>query len=142
MVVDKEVVERRLRRLEESLQKLRLASQNSLKAYLENDLIRDSAERNLQVAIQICIDIGGHFVASLGFRTPETYADIFVILREEGVLSDSLSGVMQRMVGLRNILVHDYLEINPELVYEHLDSLNGFAKFAREIIEAVDRYSS
>ena len=142
MVVDKEVVERRLRRLEESFQKLRFASENSLEEFLENDMIRDSVERNLQVAIQICIDIGAHFVASLGFRTPETYADIFVILREERILSDSQSEVMQRMAGLRNILVHDYLEIDPVLVYEHLNSLNDFAEFAREIIEAVDRYSS
>ncbi len=137
-MVDADMIERRLLRLEHTLRKLGSAAQNTREAYLQDETVQDGVERNLQVAIQVCIDIASHLVASLGLRGPESYADLFSILREENLLSPGLSRTMQRMVGFRNILVHDYMDINAELVYGHLKSLDHFRQYAREILVVLE----
>lgn len=134
-MVDKAVVERRLLRLENSLNKLRELSQCSRAEYEEDEALQDRAERNLQIAIQVCIDIASHLAASLGFRSPESYTDLFTVLGERDLLEDELCSTMKLMVGLRNILVHDYLDIKPRLIYKNLKQLDDFRAFA----EAVER---
>jgi len=141
LVVDVHVVEKRLLRLEHILQKLRAASEIPEDVFLGDEVRRDAVERNLQVAIQICIDITSHLAASLGLRSPESYADLFSVLEEEDLLSEDLSQTMKQMVGFRNILVHDYLDIRPDLVYSNLQSLDDFRRFAEEVLAAIEQYA-
>lgn len=59
-----------------------------------------------------------------------TYAESFVVLREEGIISPDLAETMQKITGFRNILVHDYLEIDQQIVYATLSKLQDFQEFA------------
>jgi len=132
-VFDEMVIHKRLVRLETVLRKFRTLSECSEREYLEKEPLQDQAERNLQIAIQVCIDIASHLVASFGFRSPENYGDIFVVLREEGLIGGEVCTIMRNMAGLRNILVHGYLDIKPHLIYQQLQSLDDFCQFAEAI---------
>ncbi|MEW6172125.1 MAG: DUF86 domain-containing protein [Bacillota bacterium] len=134
-MVDRKTVERRLLKLEQSLRKLEELSRISWDEYRKDEGLRDRVERNLQIAAQVCIDIGSHVIADRGFRPPYGYGDIFTILREEGLLPESLAGTMRQIAGFRNILVHDYLEIDQRIVYESLKSLDDFKRFARHVLD-------
>lgn len=46
-----------------------------------------SAERFLQLAIETTLNIGHHLIAARGFEQPDTYAAVFAVLGEEGVLT-------------------------------------------------------
>ena len=133
-MVDRETIERRLLRLEQFLRKLRELSKVNLDEYLKNEAAQDRAERNLQLAAQICIDIASHVIADQGYRAPYSYGDIFTVLQEEGLLPQELAGTMRQIAGFRNILVHDYLEIDPKIVYESLKKIDDFKKFAEYVI--------
>ena len=80
-MVDKELVEDRLLRLEHILRKLNKISKTEKDEFTNNEGLQDQAERNLQLAAQICIDIGNHIISDEGFRPPAGYGDKLKILK-------------------------------------------------------------
>lgn len=133
MVVDREKVEQRLVKLEQSVRKLREIASQSWNEYSSSEALRDRAERNLQVAAQACIDIANHIIADKGFRTPLGYGESFTVLEQEGIIPLALAEKMKMVAGFRNILVHDYLEIDNKIVYASLSSLDDFVQFAAHV---------
>lgn len=134
-MVNKAVLEKRLTKLEQTLRKLKELSSISWDEYKKNEALQDRAERNLQLAAQACIDIGSHIIADREYRTPSSYSDIFNVLQEEGLLPKELAEKMKRIAGFRNILVHDYLDIDPKIVHACLGQLNDFKEFAEYIVK-------
>jgi len=132
-VVDRQTIERRLLKLEQSLRKLAGLSRVNRDEYIKDEGLQDRVERNLQIAAQICIDIGSHVIADRGYRAPYSYGDIFAVLQEEGLLPQDLANTLKQIAGFRNILVHDYLEVDPGIVYECLKKIGDFKKFAEHV---------
>lgn len=125
-MIDAEVVRRRLGRLQRCLRRL-----ERLTPGLSDDDALDIAERNLQVAIQACIDIASHVLASNGESVPDTYGELFTALSRLGWLPPELASRLRRAVGMRNVLVHDYLDIDPVRLSDsltHLDDLRAFGQ--------------
>ncbi|UMZ74974.1 type VII toxin-antitoxin system HepT family RNase toxin [Natranaerofaba carboxydovora] len=136
-MVDKELVENRLHRLEHILRKLNKISKTEKNEFTNNEGLQDQAERNLQLAAQICIDIGNHIISDEGFRSPAGYGEIFQVLKEEGIIDEDLAETMRKIAGFRNILVHDYLKVDINIVYSTLQRLEDFKTFAKEIGEFI-----
>lgn len=74
-------------------------------------------ELNLQRAIQACIDLANTVIAKEGLGLPNTYRQAFEILQKNAVIDSVLTTKLISMVGFRNISVHDYGEIKPEIVH-------------------------
>ena len=129
-----------LERLEEYLKSLR-EHEKASKDELENsDVLLTYLERKLQLAAQVCIDLGNHLISYFGFETPKDYKEIFQILAKEGVISKDLSSNMKRMAGFRNILVHDYLSVDIGKVAEVLDrGLRDFDGFSTAVVEFFEK---
>jgi len=134
LVVEKQTIERRLFKLEQSLRKLKELSKVSWDEYVKDEGLQDRAERNLQIAAQLCIDIGSHVIADRGYRPPYGYGDIFAVLMEEGLLPEALANTMKQIAGFRNVLVHDYLDIDPKIVYDSLKKIDDFKMFAKHVL--------
>jgi len=64
---------------------------------------------------------------SLGY--PKSYADCVRLLRDADVLPEALAGNLVKAVGLRNILVHDYLEVDDGELLQSLDQLDDLRAF-------------
>ena len=121
-MVDVEVMQRRLLKLDEYLEILQ-----SLRRYTEEEFMASpqrygSVERFLQLAIESVNDIGNHVVADEAFGTVNWKTDIPMRLHEKGFLSDELHKEWVQMIGFRNALVHDYAEVDRRIVYEVLQS--------------------
>jgi uncharacterized protein YutE (UPF0331/DUF86 family) len=107
----------------------------------ENDaILQGSSERFLQLAIESCLNIGNRLISLEQFRkptdTPETYADIFVQLRNIGVIDHSFCDRFVKMAKFRNRLVHMYWEIDKKKVYEIIrDNLEDFKLFEQNVVE-------
>jgi uncharacterized protein YutE (UPF0331/DUF86 family) len=133
-LVDPESVARRLQRLDELLATLEDIRASGEQAYVSEPQTRLATERALQLAVQACIDIAAHLVAELGLRTPDDYRDTFRGLAERKLLDGDLAERLGDAAGMRNILVHEYLEIDGRQVWsalERLDDLRAFADAAR-----------
>lgn len=140
MVLDREVLQRRLRRLEEYVGYLKELKKIERQEYLANHVIQSAVERDLQLAIECVLDIGNHIIAAMGLREPERYQDIILILGEEGILPQEFAASFALAAGFRNILVHDYMEIDRMKVYEMLqEKLDDFGCFAGYVMEYMTR---
>jgi uncharacterized protein YutE (UPF0331/DUF86 family) len=120
MMVRAEVIRKRLKKLDEYLEILNDLKKYSLEEFLSTPEYYGSIERFLQLAIETTVDIGNHIIADLGLGEVNWYSDIAAILEEKNFISIDLREKWIRMVGFRNILVHDYLEVDRKIVYEVL----------------------
>jgi uncharacterized protein YutE (UPF0331/DUF86 family) len=94
-LVDREVFDRRLGKLEELLRDLRRLSASDRTLFLTDRGLQAQAERWLQLAAECALDLAHHLIADRGWKTPATYREAFEILRAEGVLDTRLSEQMQ-----------------------------------------------
>ena len=137
-MVDREVFDRRLSKLEELLRHLRRAATKDWDTFGSDELLQSSVERWLHLASECALDLSNHLIADRGWRSPTTYRETFQILEENGVLSAELARQMEAWAGLRNILVHLYLAVDRKRLYEivthDLDQLENFAAaLSREV---------
>lgn len=89
------------------------------KQFLSEDFVRRAVERYLQLAIEATLDISDQIINEEGLRKPKEYRDNILILGEQGILPKSFAVRFAHAAGFRNILVHDYVRLNKEKVYEH-----------------------
>jgi uncharacterized protein YutE (UPF0331/DUF86 family) len=129
-----------LKRLEKALQILQQTGKVSFDELTGNDLLLSAVERNFQAAIECVLDIGNHMIAEQGFETPDDNEDIIRILGEEGVIPSEFAGGMKGMAGFRNILVHEYTDIDYEVLYHYLvNRLDDFRTFAKHISDYLEK---
>jgi len=85
---------------------------------------------NLQRAIQFTIDIAFHIIASEKLGLAQNFKEAFVILEKNKIIGHELSEKLKKMVGFRNIVVHEYEHINlgilENIVQHHLGDLEEF----------------
>lgn len=122
MMVRPEVIERRLDKLGEYIEILQSLQRYSLDEFLTEPERYGSAERFLQLAIETTIDIGNHVASDMNLGKARWSSDLPTILEEKGYLSIPLREKWIKMIGFRNLLVHDYLEIDRETVYKMLQT--------------------
>ncbi|MFH1029938.1 MAG: DUF86 domain-containing protein [bacterium] len=133
-MIDQERIEERLIKLKEYLKILKSYQKYSFKIYKENEMLRAAVERYFQLAVEAMIDIGEIIISNLELRKAEDSRDVIDILGEAKVVPDKFAYYFGPVASFRNILVHDYLEINNEEVYSHLQKdLGDFDKFAKYI---------
>ena len=135
-MVKPEVIENRIRKLQEYLEKLAQLQKVEKKEFLADFRNSDSAKYLLQVSIECCLDIANHIIASEKFRSPGDYADSFRVLHEQKIVPDSLIERLVEMAKFRNRIVHVYWEIDEDLIYEIIqDYLNDFDLFIQAVLK-------
>ena len=134
-MVNPNIVTSRIHKIRECVGFLKkIAKIANEESFLKDPFLSASAERYLQVAIQAVLDICNHIVADLGLEAPSEYRQVPDILAREKLLPTGLSKRMAAMIGLRNILVHEYLKLDRRLVYHVLKKdLGDFEKFIKAV---------
>lgn len=139
---DADVIERRLRALRRTLTDLgQLGDVDA--AALEADSIRRAAgERLVQVAVDLAVEINAHLVASITGEAPETARRSFELAGNAGIVPSDLAEQLAPVVGLRNILVHRYVDIDLEVVAASvprlLDLLPRYVREVAAFVEGLD----
>lgn len=135
-MVQPEVIEDRIKKLQEYLDKLSQLAKTQKRGFLADFRNTESAKYLLQVSIECCLDIANHIIASSKFRSPNDYADSFRILHEQKIVPDSLIDNLVEMAKFRNRIVHIYWEISDELVYEIIqEKLGDFNLYIQAILK-------
>lgn len=93
-----------------------------------------AAERNLQLLIEACIGIAKQSLKAQGLQVPSDARKAFSKLNSLGL--DSSGADWNRVIGMRNALVHDYLNLEPERIVEVIrnDKYTELLKFAQSIL--------
>ncbi len=126
-MVNTEIVRRRLDQLSEYLEILDHYRAYSLEEFLADPERYGSAERFLQLAVEVILDVGNHIVADEQLGRVEKSRDVASLFLSKGFIDDQLAQKWLRMIGFRNILVHEYAELDRRIVYKVLcEQLDDF----------------
>jgi uncharacterized protein YutE (UPF0331/DUF86 family) len=84
-------------------------------------------------AIEACVDVAQHLCAAEGWGPPADNGDAVRLLGDRGALAPALAQSLRKAVGFRNVLVHDYIDVNDDIVIARLTALDDLDAFVREI---------
>lgn len=136
-MVDALSIESRLQRLGALLAELDEIRDGGRQSWDADPRLRLATERALQLSIQVCIDVAGHLVAELDLPIPSDYRGLFPELTSVG-LDPALASRLAAATGLRNVLVHDYLDIDENVVWGALGLLDDLREFAAFVLSKLD----
>jgi uncharacterized protein YutE (UPF0331/DUF86 family) len=135
-MVDREIFSRRLEALRGYSEKLTAFLDAEEGEFVREPALHDLAERYLHLAVEACLDLANHWIAERTLPIPDSNRDSFTILERAGELSPELAERLRGWAGFRNILVHEYLEIDHSIAYrairDDLGDLDSFASWAAD----------
>lgn len=123
-------IERRLDELSARLARLEPLKAKTRTEFDQDPYLRDIVERNLEVAAQCCIDISHRIIALEKAQKPTDYYEAILRMGELGVLPPDFARHLAPLAGFRNILVHEYLRLDWDEVYRHLQNLQDLQRFS------------
>lgn len=136
--IDSEVVDARLHELSRRLQRVASKRPASLKLLAADEDLQDILARNLTLAIQAALDIAYHLCAA-NEVLPATSGDAFVQLASRGLIERDLAERLVRAVGFRNVLVHEYTEVDWKIVMRVMRTdVRDLAAFGRVVVVLLD----
>ena len=104
-------------------------------ANLEDYRRMDAIVLNLQRACEITTDIAMYVVSTRKLGTPQTKKEAFELLEQNNLISSEISKNMKNMIGFRNIAIHDYKQIDEDILIDVIENhLNDLIEFARTIL--------
>ncbi len=93
---------------------------------------QDAAILNIQRACEAALDMGQHLIRRERLGIPQSARDVFGLLAEHGWIAMELADALKRMVGYRNIAVHEYqtlqLPITIAVITSHLDEFLDYSQ--------------
>ena len=131
-------IEKKIKAVQDRVKRLEQLSGtlSSFDKYQASPDVKDIAERNIQVAIEGCLDIAKIVISSKELPEPKDNKGVFTVLAEAGILSDASLKFLIPMAGTRNVLVHGYDKVEDSVIYGVLKRhLDDFAVFLKEIKE-------
>jgi uncharacterized protein YutE (UPF0331/DUF86 family) len=102
-----------------------------------NQTKQDAIVLNLQRACETAIDLAMYIVSQRKLGVPQDSRDAFALLQTADILPPDLAQRMQRMVGFRNVAIHEYTRLNLEVVHSLITKqLDDFRAFSSTIVKA------
>jgi uncharacterized protein YutE (UPF0331/DUF86 family) len=131
-----EVIEQHIQNMEEALANLSKYKNISFEEFQKDLSLIWIVEKGLEILIQNLLDIGAHLLASEIKNDWEDYGEVILKLGNHGIVPQEFSAQIKGMAGLRNILIHEYLRIDLNKLFDYLKyRLEDFIQFIRYIRE-------
>jgi uncharacterized protein YutE (UPF0331/DUF86 family) len=130
-LVDKDLARTKLAYIATNLAILEAKQNIAEEAFLQSVDHQYVVLHALQLAIQAALDLAAHLIADEGWEVPERSGEAFLILGQKKILDGELSNRLRTMASFRNLIVHEYADVNLSSVYkiwhESVDDLKQFA---------------
>jgi uncharacterized protein YutE (UPF0331/DUF86 family) len=120
MNLDSKMVQARLDIIERNIQFLKEYMDIDEDQFLGSYKDIQAVKHSLFEVIESCIDIAAHIIAVRGLQRPESYSDTFRILKNAKIVGKELGEKLEKMTRFRNILVHNYEDIDNSRVIQYV----------------------
>lgn len=132
--LDTDVIGRRLRQMSRLLEHLAGVGPVGEGRLVAEPIVRLAVERVLTQLVDLAVDINSHIGSAVLGRAPERFRDSFDLAVEAGALRHETGEALKGSTGLRNVLVHEYLDVDYALVAEAVpQALDGFGDYVRQV---------
>jgi uncharacterized protein YutE (UPF0331/DUF86 family) len=102
---------------------------------LDNQTRQDAIVLNLQRACETSIDAAMHLVRVRRLGIPQDTREAFDMLERAGIIDATLCGQLKKMVGFRNVAIHEYQKLNIDVVRAIIaERLEDFLDFTRVLL--------
>lgn len=126
LINKKTSIERYIKRIQEDFQE----------DFLTNYTKQDSVILNIERACQAALDMGNRILKIRNLGLPQSNRDTFVKLEKSKIISIEISKKMQAMAGFRNLAIHDYSNLNIEVVVNIVkNNLYDLEEFSEAILQ-------
>lgn len=115
--LDKQLINRKIKLILEDLERLREFQDISLTKYQESYPTQLMVERLLEKLIGRLIDCNFHILKTKHTNLPNDYFQSFIFMGQHKEVSTQLAQELAKSAGLRNILAHEYDEIDPDKIH-------------------------
>ena len=128
-------IKNRLEKLEIAIKKLNELKNLSIDNFLNDWKAQDSACRNFQIAVEICIDISSFILSERNLQVPDIYSKVIEEIKKIGIINENIEVLLKKLIKFRNIIVHEYLYIDLEKIYKNFSLIYVFEEFAKSIVD-------
>lgn len=137
--IEPEVVSAKLEFMNRYLDRLEAYSSISLEDYLNSPDTQTLVERFLQLIAETGNDANRHILKGLGREQPTTNRDTPIAIAQAGVIDRDLARRLSQSIGLRNVIVHLYDEIDPTVVHGAISkTLRDYSMYQVQINSYLD----
>jgi uncharacterized protein YutE (UPF0331/DUF86 family) len=126
--------------MERCVQQIRRYCESPSDLPFETDYLKqDAIAMNLQRACELSIDIANHLIKTKKLGLPQDSRECFALLHRGGLIDARMAAGLQGMVGFRNILVHEYKNLDLKIIVDIIEHrLQGLLDFAGLALKAAD----
>lgn len=114
--IDWRTVRAKLRRIRELLDQLAGLGPVDAGRLSAEPVTALAIERILTLLVDLAFASNSHVVVARLGRAPDSYAESFTLAARAGLIDADLAASLRPSVGLRNVLVHSYLDVDPAYV--------------------------
>ena len=141
-MIDRAEVDRRIQTVQRYAHKLEELARLDANQFTADEHLPVCAERYLQIACEACIEIGLLIISGRRLRRPECYDEIPDILTDGGFVPADYTPHIQRIIKVRDMLIHGYAGIEPHALHKQLTprvtELQFFAGQAANYLKRVE----
>lgn len=104
-------------------------------SFVDDFTRQDAAILNIQRACEAALDMGHHLIRRERLGVPQSARDVFTLLAQGDWITPATADVMRRMVGFRNIAVHDYQQLQVAIIVAIIEKhLDDFLAYSRQLL--------
>lgn len=136
--MNEETIAQKITSLQRSVSQARKAFTQAGEHFKTEYLLQDAAVVNITRACETAIDLANMVIRRKRLGIPSESKESFSILVRENLIDPQLGQQLQKMVGFRNLAVHQYGDLDMDIVQaviqKGLDELLTFAQRVRPLL--------
>jgi len=141
-MVDKQVALRKLSKLNQYLKELKTFKDITWEEYMNDFQIQRTVERLIQLIVDVATDLNAHAVVDAHNPAPSDSYDSFIQAAKLGLYPLDFARQIAPSTGERNIIVHEYEEIDDGIVYDSIEqTLTMYERYYRHVFRFIESIS-
>jgi uncharacterized protein YutE (UPF0331/DUF86 family) len=134
-----ERIRQKIARIRENLALIHSIQDNCVERFQNDPIYRGALLHYLYLLSDGCIVLAELVIKRKDLRLPQSYAEAFEILGDNGVLKPAFASDFARIAGFRNFLAHDYERLEGGIICgQVLGKINDVDEYLRQIEEALE----
>jgi uncharacterized protein YutE (UPF0331/DUF86 family) len=138
-MTNKQIIKAHIESIYENLAMLDELKAMPIKQFISDTKTIKLCEHCLLLAIQGLLDICHYIIANNNLPRPKDNREAILILGMQKVIPTDFAEKIAPMANLRNLLIHEYLEINPGLIHKNIQEIEDFRTFSQHILRYIHK---
>lgn len=139
-MIDKDLIQSKMYDIQGYYKEIEPITKESVKDIIENKLKLRTLERLFQLIVDAAVDINTHIISESGFQVPNDYQGTFTTLYENKILPVDFALKIAPSVGLRNLIVHKYGDVNLKKMIEDIkNEISEYLDYLKYINEYLEK---